>query len=265
VTEIPPIKMTQLEAGAAVRTIELAELPVILGRQPIRGIAIVHATISREHARLFEAGGALTVADLNSSNGTFVNGERVTRRTLRPGDVLRLGEIELRYEAAPAAPHSTHAPQAPMDRAKPAAATGVPSAAELFGDDDDGGIRLDDSHVGSGSGAPGFPGHGDPTSTIIQRPSPLFAGPTGPAAPPSSVYRDAAPRPLDPARKGTVLTADLAQQSGLRRLLTVFVAIALAAAIFLGVMKLTEEVAPEGPPPGAVPIDPQDDALDEDR
>jgi hypothetical protein len=258
VTEIPPIKMTQLEAGAAVRTIELAELPVILGRQPIRGIAIVHATISREHARLFEAGGALTVADLNSSNGTFVNGERVTRRTLQPGDVLRLGEIELRYEAeAPAR----------NERQTPVGKAGIPSAAELFGDDGegDGGIRLDDSHVGSRSGAPGFPGHADPTSTIIQRPSPLFAGPTGPAAPPSSVYRDAAPRPLDPARKGTVLTADLAQQSGLRRLLTVFVAIALAAAIFLGVMKLTEEVAPEGLPPGAVPIDPQDDALDEDR
>src|SRR3954454_22655542 len=53
--------------------------------------------LSRSHARMArDAGGALTIEDLGSSNGTFVNGERVEGvRVLRLGDVVRLGTTEL--------------------------------------------------------------------------------------------------------------------------------------------------------------------------
>src|SRR5680860_1723077 len=53
--------------------------------------------LSRRHARLARGErGELTLEDLGSSNGTFVNGERVAAaRALRPGDVVRMGETEL--------------------------------------------------------------------------------------------------------------------------------------------------------------------------
>ena len=47
----------------------------------------------------------MLVRDLNSTNGTYVSGEKVTERTLKPGQILRLGQVEMRLETdAPAAP-----------------------------------------------------------------------------------------------------------------------------------------------------------------
>ena len=44
------------------------------------------------------AAGQVTVTDLNSTNGTYINGQRVTSSPLRPGDVLRIGGTEMRLE-----------------------------------------------------------------------------------------------------------------------------------------------------------------------
>jgi FHA domain len=55
---------------------------------------------SARHARIDQRPDGVWVEDLGSTNGTFVNGERVTsRRRLQPGDVLRVGATELRLEA----------------------------------------------------------------------------------------------------------------------------------------------------------------------
>ncbi len=56
--------------------------------------------ISRRHARIVKrAGGQLTLEDLGSTNGTFVNGQRLERpRRLTRGDVIRVGETDLRFE-----------------------------------------------------------------------------------------------------------------------------------------------------------------------
>ena len=66
--------------------------PVLLiGRDPASDIVISHPTVSRRHAKLEWNSGQLTVEDLGSSGGTFINGVRVRRERLAPGDVLRLG------------------------------------------------------------------------------------------------------------------------------------------------------------------------------
>ncbi len=66
--------------------------PVLLiGRDPASDIVISHTTVSRRHAKLEWNSGQLTVEDLGSSGGTFINGVRVRRERLAPGDVLRLG------------------------------------------------------------------------------------------------------------------------------------------------------------------------------
>lgn len=237
------MNLIQLEAGAPTRTIALDTLPVVIGRQPPRGIAIVHATISREHARVFAREGGLAVADLNSSNGTFVNGAKVSRADLKHGDVLRLGQVELRVDLGLG--------EVEKPRSKDAGVA-KPSAAELFGDDD-GGIRLEEDHlrldVHSGVDRPS-----GATSTFISPPSAPGGGLAPP--PPKSVYADAIRRPEDPRRTGNVLTADVAQQSTFRRFVTIVVALAIAGGLFYGAMTMMETVTPDAgfgdePPPAA--------------
>src|SRR5512139_40365 len=71
-----------------------------IGRDSTNEIVINDAEVSRKHARLTFQGGKYVLEDLGSTNGTFVNGQRLTSATvLKPGDVVSLGEqIVLMYE-----------------------------------------------------------------------------------------------------------------------------------------------------------------------
>lgn len=74
---------------------------LVIGRDSSSGIAINDAEVSRKHARLNFQGGKYVIEDLGSTNGTFVNGQRLTSSVvLKSGDVVSLGEqIVLLYEA----------------------------------------------------------------------------------------------------------------------------------------------------------------------
>jgi hypothetical protein len=67
------------------------------GRGLENDVVLDSLTVSREHARLDRADG-LVIEDLGSRNGTFVNGQRVQRARVGPGDRIRLGATELRSE-----------------------------------------------------------------------------------------------------------------------------------------------------------------------
>ena len=62
-----------------------------LGRDKSVSFHIPDSQISRRHAWLHSTEGGITLEDLDSTNGTFVNGERITRRVLQNGDTIRLG------------------------------------------------------------------------------------------------------------------------------------------------------------------------------
>ena len=86
--------------------------------------------LSRRHARIArDAGGRLTIEDLGSSNGTFVNGERVRdRQVLRVGDAVRIGATTLQVTDA-GRPAATPAPaRRPAHRASSAAGRDVPTS-----------------------------------------------------------------------------------------------------------------------------------------
>jgi EmrB/QacA subfamily drug resistance transporter len=71
---------------------------VTLGRDPACDVIFDDVEISRRHARISSSDGETTIEDLASSNGTFVNGERLLVRTaLAPGDVIELGSAILQY------------------------------------------------------------------------------------------------------------------------------------------------------------------------
>ncbi len=74
---------------------------VIIGRDASNGVSINDAEVSRKHAKLSLHGTAYVIQDLGSTNGTFVNGQRVTgSQVLNPGDTVSFGEnISLMYEA----------------------------------------------------------------------------------------------------------------------------------------------------------------------
>jgi len=72
-----------------------------IGREPGNGIVINDAEISRKHARMSQQGTTYSIEDLGSTNGTFVNGVRLTApHALRPGEVIAFGEqISVVFEA----------------------------------------------------------------------------------------------------------------------------------------------------------------------
>jgi pSer/pThr/pTyr-binding forkhead associated (FHA) protein len=65
---------------------------LVIGRAAVCDIVLEDRTVSRRHARLACRDGTWIVHDLDSTNGTFVNGATVGRCQLRPGDRLCLGD-----------------------------------------------------------------------------------------------------------------------------------------------------------------------------
>jgi pSer/pThr/pTyr-binding forkhead associated (FHA) protein len=66
-----------------------------IGRSTGADFIVEAPLVSRVHCRLTAGATELEVLDLDSTNGTFVNGERVERRTLKIGDRLGVGRVEL--------------------------------------------------------------------------------------------------------------------------------------------------------------------------
>src|SRR6187402_730818 len=69
-----------------------------IGRAPRADFIVDAALVSRVHCRLTAGATELEVIDLESTNGTFVNGERTERATLKEGDRLGVGRVELLVE-----------------------------------------------------------------------------------------------------------------------------------------------------------------------
>jgi pSer/pThr/pTyr-binding forkhead associated (FHA) protein len=81
------------------RTLEISATTV-LGRDGDSDFALEKDEFaSGHHARIDPRTDGVWIEDLGSTNGTFVNGERITAERLSAGDVLRIGQTELRLEA----------------------------------------------------------------------------------------------------------------------------------------------------------------------
>jgi len=85
--------------GEDVKTLIPADRPMTIGRGAASSLRIRDAKMSRVHCELTVAGGATTVKDLNSMNGTLVNGKRITSATLKDGDIVLAGYTQFRYVA----------------------------------------------------------------------------------------------------------------------------------------------------------------------
>jgi pSer/pThr/pTyr-binding forkhead associated (FHA) protein len=73
--------------------------PVVIGRSPGADIVIGDDFVSGRHARLAPSGDGAVLEDLGSTNGTVLNGSRVTSpQSLRPGDTIDIGAVRLKVE-----------------------------------------------------------------------------------------------------------------------------------------------------------------------
>ncbi|MEX1071646.1 MAG: FHA domain-containing protein [Anaerolineales bacterium] len=83
--------------------VALDKRSLVLGRDPACDVVIDDAEVSRRHARLIAQSGGYAIEDLGSTNGTFVDGQRIrTVMPLQPGASVRLGElVTFTYEAIP--------------------------------------------------------------------------------------------------------------------------------------------------------------------
>ena len=76
---------------------------ITIGRATENDIVIPKGNVSKRHARVVFKDGRLVVVDLNSTNGTFINGQKVTKPTvLRPDDELAIGDCVFRTDGGPA-------------------------------------------------------------------------------------------------------------------------------------------------------------------
>jgi hypothetical protein len=82
------------------RRIPLGEQPLVIGRNADCGVVVADARASRKHAEIRAQGNGFVVHDLDSMNGTLVNGTAIREHPLADGDEVRLGNTVLRFEAS---------------------------------------------------------------------------------------------------------------------------------------------------------------------
>ncbi len=96
----PEVVMHVREPGAAPRVVPLTGGPMRIGRAPECELVLKDSRVSRRHARLQARDGVLVLTDLSSTNGTRVNGNRITELVLGEGDRIQIGDTSLVVEAA---------------------------------------------------------------------------------------------------------------------------------------------------------------------
>src|ERR1700733_4318538 len=113
-------KLVILNQGMVGRIHELNVERTTIGRVEDNTFQITDPSVSSHHCEALLRGSEILIRDLNSTNGTFINGEKITEKNLKPGQTLRLGQVELRLDDpnAPApAPTASAAPSAPAKKA----------------------------------------------------------------------------------------------------------------------------------------------------
>jgi hypothetical protein len=129
---MPGTLVLRVESGpAAGQDFDVASgAPVVGGRSPDCGLPISDPGLSRRHFELSWDGAACRIVDLESTNGTFVNEQRVSETELRNGDRLSAGDSVFRIEITPAASAEAAPPAAePPAAAPPAQAPAAAPAA----------------------------------------------------------------------------------------------------------------------------------------
>jgi pSer/pThr/pTyr-binding forkhead associated (FHA) protein len=83
--------------GVVIKEVQLTKDRTTLGRRPYNDIVIDNLAVSGEHAVLEMKGGEVELEDLNSTNGTYLNGKAVKRQALQHNDSIEIGKYKIKY------------------------------------------------------------------------------------------------------------------------------------------------------------------------
>ena len=128
------VKLVIQTQGMMGRSHELNVDCTTIGRVEDNAFQIADPSVSSHHCEVHLRGAEVLIRDLNSTNGTFINDAQITESVLKPGQKLRVGQIELKLETdatppspapAPAPSAKPSAPAAPAAPKRPAEATMV--------------------------------------------------------------------------------------------------------------------------------------------
>ena len=92
------ITLVAISKNVTVAPLQLGERWATIGRADGNTFQLVEASVSGRHCEVRAQGDALVVRDLLSTNGTFASGKKISEATLKHGELLRLGDVELRVE-----------------------------------------------------------------------------------------------------------------------------------------------------------------------
>lgn len=83
--------------GVVIKEVQLTKDRTTLGRRPYNDIVIDNLAVSGEHAVLQMTGNEVYLEDLNSTNGTYVNGKAVKKQLLQNNDTVEVGKYKIKY------------------------------------------------------------------------------------------------------------------------------------------------------------------------
>jgi pSer/pThr/pTyr-binding forkhead associated (FHA) protein len=128
--------------GVVIKDVQITKDKTTLGRRPYNDIVIDNLAVSGEHAVLQMLGNDVFIEDLNSTNGTYINGKAIKKQMLAHNDTVEIGKYKIKYlveegndyektmimrpSAAAGTPHSPYNQTSPIPNL---AAAGLPSMA----------------------------------------------------------------------------------------------------------------------------------------
>lgn len=92
-------KVSVVFDGLVIKEVELTKQRTTLGRRPYNDIVIENLTVSGEHLALNMQSDQVTAEDLNSTNGTYIDGNAIKLHALRDGDMLEVGKYKIRFDS----------------------------------------------------------------------------------------------------------------------------------------------------------------------
>jgi pSer/pThr/pTyr-binding forkhead associated (FHA) protein len=120
--------------GVVIKEVQLTKDRTTLGRRPYNDIVIDNLAVSGEHAVLQMTGNEVYLEDLNSTNGTYINGKAVKKQLLQNNDTVEIGKYKIKFMNEAAGPTFEKtmvikAGAAGLAPPAPASASGVPAPA----------------------------------------------------------------------------------------------------------------------------------------
>lgn len=93
-----PAKLIVQEPEGEPWTYEVTETETLIGRSPAHHLQLSDKAVSRDHAAISWEGGGYVIEDLQTTNGTKVNGARLRNSPLEDGDLIQVGKTRITFK-----------------------------------------------------------------------------------------------------------------------------------------------------------------------